>query len=264
MSPTISVVTIAKNHAVGLTRTLESLRSQSFQNWESIIVVGKSIDDTLLVAENYGRNDSRVKVVKQLDSGIYEAMNLGILETNRDSIFLNFMNAGDIFYSTISMEKMIEALDEEKVGLLIGGYKVKDFANQYRQKPGSLTDIRFTFSRRNGCHQAMFYTREAVITVGPYDTSYRLAADHDLTLKVLAHAGGKKVDFLVTEMEPGGVSDRFLPKLHKEKQAIRRRYFKKRLWVWIFGYGWQFAALSKIKLKSFLVGKKSPHASGKI
>ena len=255
MSPTISVVTIAKNHAVGLTHTLESLRSQSFQNWESIIVVGKSIDHTLLVAENYGRTDSRIKVVNQLDSGIYEAMNLGILESSRDSTLLNFMNAGDIFFSIDSMEKMIQIFAEEKVGLLIGGYKVKDLANQYRQKPGNLTDTRFTFSRRTGCHQAMFFSREAVVNVGPYDTSFRLAADHDLTLRVLAHAGGKKVDVLVTEMEPEGVSDRFLPKLHQEKQAIRRRYFKKRQWVWIFGYGWQFAALSKIKLKSFVVSK---------
>jgi glycosyltransferase involved in cell wall biosynthesis len=243
---------------------MESLRCQSFQNWESIIVIGESIDHTSLVAENYRSTDSRVKVVKQLNSGIYEAMNLGILESDRDSTYLNFMNAGDIFYSTNSIEKMIEALDEEEVGLLIGCYKVKDLANQYRQKPGNLTDTRFTFSRRTGCHQAMFFSREAVVNVGPYDTSFRLAADHDLTLKVLAHAGGKKVDFLVTEMEPGGVSDRFLPKLHKEKQAIRRRYFQKRRWVWILGYGWQFAALSKIKLKSLLVGKKTRRGSGKI
>jgi glycosyltransferase involved in cell wall biosynthesis len=259
MSPVISVVTIAKNHGVGLTHTLDSLRSQSFQNWESIIVVGTSIDDTLLVAENYQRTDSRVRVVQQLDSGIYEAMNLGISESTKDSIYLNFMNAGDVFYSTNSMQKMIQILDEEKVGLLIGGYKVKDLANQYRQKPGNLTDADFTFSRRNGCHQAIFYSREVVLTVGPYDTSFRLAADHDLTLKVLAHAGGKKIDIVVTEIEPGGVSDRFLRKLHEEKQEIRRRYFKRRPWLWIFGYGWQFTALSKIYLKSLLVGKKYPH-----
>lgn len=256
MSPAISIITIAKNHVFGLTHTLNSLRSQSFQNWESIIVVGKSSDDTLLVAENYRSIDSRVRVVEQLDSGIYEAMNLGISESIKDSIYLNFMNAGDVFYSNDSMQKMIQMLEEEEVGLLIGGYKVKGQVNEYRQKPGNLTDTQFTFSRRNGCHQAMFYSRKAVLSVGPYDTSFRLAADHDLTLKVLSHAGGKKVEFLVTEVEPGGVSDRFLRKLHREKQAIRRKYFKRRPWVWIFGYGWQFAALSKIKLKSFFFSKE--------
>lgn len=255
MSTAVSVVTIAKNHALGLTQTLESLQSQSFQNWESIIVVGKSTDDTLLVAENYRSADSRVRVVEQLDSGIYEAMNLGIAESAKDSIYLNFMNAGDVFYSIDTMQKMTQMLDDEEVGLLIGGYKVRGETNQYRQKPGNLTDTYFTFSRRNGCHQAMFYSREVVLSVGPYNTSYRLAADHDLTLKVLSYAGGKKVEFLVTEVEPGGVSDRSLRKLHGEKQSIRRIYFKKRPWVWIFGYGWQFAALSKIKVRSFFPSK---------
>jgi hypothetical protein len=94
--------------------------------------------------------------------------------------------------------------------------------------------------------------------VGGYDVKYRLAADHDLTLKILAHAGGKKAEFLVAEMEPGGLSDRSLTKLHNEKQAIRRDYFKNRPWVWLFGFIWQFAALFKISLSSFLIGKKHP------
>ena len=260
MSQSISVITIAKNHAIGLTQTLDSLLSQSFQNWESIIIVGESLDDTLLVAETYVSQDPRFRVVKQFDSGIYEAMNLGISESIEDSTYFNFMNAGDTFYSPDVLADLIQEFNEETVGLIIGGYKVKEMANLYRQKPGNLADTHFTFSRRTGCHQAIIYSREAVLTVGPYDTKFRLAADHDLTLKVIAYARGKKVDFIVAEMEPDGLSDRSLTKLHKEKQAIRRSYFKRRPWIWVFGYGWQFAALSKIKLKSFLVGKKHPRA----
>ena len=104
----------------------------------------------------------------------------------------------------------------------------------------------------------MIYSRQAVLLVGGYDVKYRLAADHDLTMKVLAHAGGKKVEFLVAEMEPGGLSDRSLTRLHNEKQAIRRHYFKNKPWVWLFGFIWQFAALFKISLRSLLIGKKHP------
>ena len=63
---------------------MDSLLSQSFQNWESIIIVGESLDDTMLIAETYGRQDPRFRVVKQVDSGIYEAMNLGISESIKD------------------------------------------------------------------------------------------------------------------------------------------------------------------------------------
>jgi hypothetical protein len=185
-------------------------------------------------------------------------MNLGISQSSSSTAYLNFMNAGDIYYEIETLANLVKIANLEKVGLIIGGYKVKDSATLYKQKQGNLSDFRFTFSRRNGCHQSMIYSREEVLLAGGYDVKYRLAADHDLTLKVLAHAGGKKVEFLVAEMEPGGISDRFLTKLHREKQAIRRHYFARKPWVWVYGYIWQFAALSKISLKSYLIGKKHP------
>ena len=249
LSPAMSIVTIAKNHAVGLTHTLESLLSQSLQNWESIIVVGESTDETLSIAEEFEKSDTRVKVVRQLDSGIYEAMNLGIHEVSSASTYINFMNAGDTFYEAETLAKLLNIANTENVGLVIGGYKVKGSATEYQQKQVSLSDISFTFSRRTGCHQAMVYSIQAVLDAGAYNTKYRLAADHDLTLKVLGQSGAKKVEFLVAEMEPGGLSDRSLATLHREKQAIRREFFNKRPWVWLFGYAWQFAALSKIALR---------------
>ena len=258
MIPEVSVITIVKNHETGLSHTLNSLITQTFQNWESVIVVGESTDDTLGVAEKYAKADIRFKVVTQHNSGIYEAMNLGISRSNSSSTYLNFMTAGDTFYQIETLANLIKIANLEKVGLVIGGYKVKDSAILYQQKEGNLSDFRFTFSRRNGCHQSMIYSRQSVLAVGGYDTSYRLAADHDLTLKVLAHGGGKKAEFLVAEMEPGGLSDRNLPKLHSEKQAIRRHYFKNKPWVWLFGFTWQFAALLKISLRSFSIGKKHP------
>ena len=258
LSPMISVVTIAKNHAVGLTYTLESLLSQSFQNWESIIVVGKSIDETLSIAEEFEKRDARVKVVRQLDSGIYEAMNLGIYEVSTESTFINFMNAGDSFYEADTLAKLVNIANTEKASLVIGGYKIKGYSKHYQQKQGVLSDISFTFSRRTGCHQSMIYSIQAVLDAGAYKTKYRLAADHDLTLKILGQSGARKVEFLVAEMEPGGLSDRSLATLHREKQAIRREYFNKKPWVWLIGYAWQFAALSKISLRSSITGKKHP------
>jgi glycosyltransferase involved in cell wall biosynthesis len=256
--PEVSVITIVKNHEIGLRHTLNSLITQTFQNWESVIVVGESTDNTLGIAEEYAKDDTRFKVVAQHNSGIYEAMNLGISQSSSSTAYLNFMNAGDIYYEIETLANLVKIANLEKVGLIIGGYKVKDSATLYKQKQGNLADFRFTFSRRNGCHQSMIYSREAVLLAGGYDVKYRLAADHDLTLKILAHAGGKKAEFLVAEMEPGGLSDRSLTKLHKEKQAIRRHYFKNRPWVWLFGFIWQFAALFKISLRYFLIGKKHP------
>jgi putative colanic acid biosynthesis glycosyltransferase len=254
----VSVVTIVKSHEMGLSHTLNSLKSQTFQNWESVIVVGESTDGTLGIAEDYAKGDIRIRVVVQQNSGIYDAMNLGISNSSKSTTYLNFMNAGDIFFDIETLANLVKIANLEKVGLIVGGYKVKEINTLYQQKEGDLSDVGFTFSRRSGCHQSMIYSHQAVLAVGSYDIRYRLAADHDLTLKVLAHAGGKKTELVVAEMEPGGLSDQFLARLHSEKQAIRREFFKNRPWIWLFGYGWKFAVLFKISLRSLLTGKKYP------
>lgn len=258
MPPKVSVITIAKNHAIGLSQTLDSLLNQSFQDWDSIIVVGESTDETFATAERYREIDSRFKVVKQLDSGIYEAMNLGIYEVSKETSYINFMNAGDTFYKTETLAILLNYAMTGKVGLVIGGYKVKGSSKVYQQKQGSLSDVSFTFSRRTGCHQSIIYSLQAVLDAGAYDTKYRLAADHDLTLKVLRQCDAKRVNLIVAEMEPGGLSDRSLAALHREKQDIRQEYFNTRPWIWLFGLAWQFAALLKISLRTAITGKKHP------
>ena len=256
--PEVTVITIVKNHEIGLSHTLDSLLCQTFQNWESVIVVGESTDGTLSIAEKYAREDSRFKVMAQIDSGIYEAMNLGVAKASTYSSYLNFMNAGDTFCEAGTLAELVKIANIEKVGLVIGGYKVKGFSTEYQQKRGILSDVGFTFSRRTGCHQSMLYSHQAALNAGAYNTKYRLAADHDFTLKILGQNGARKVELLVAEMEPGGLSDRWLKTLHREKQAIRREYFNEKPWVWLFGYVWQFAVLSKISLRSSLTGKKHP------
>ena len=258
VSPEVSVITIVKNHEIGLSHTLDSLLCQTFQNWESLIVVGESSDGTLRIAEKYAREDFRFKVIVQIDSGIYEAMNLGIAKASAYSSYLNFMNAGDTYCEADTLAELVKIANIEKVGLVIGGYKIKGFSTEYQQKRGILSEVSFTFSRRTGCHQSMLYSHQAVLNASAYNTKYRLAADHDLTLKILGQNDARKVELLVAEMEPGGLSDRSLKTLHREKQAIRREYFNRRPWVWLFGYVWQFAVLSKISLRSPLTGKKHP------
>ena len=77
----VTVITIVKDHAVGLLKTIESLKSQVFREWKSIIVVGASKDSTLVRAQEFAQADTRITVLVQEDSGIYEAMNVGIAQS---------------------------------------------------------------------------------------------------------------------------------------------------------------------------------------
>ena len=49
----VSIVTIVKNNADGLARTLKSALAQDFSEWELIIVYGQSQDSTYKVASEF-------------------------------------------------------------------------------------------------------------------------------------------------------------------------------------------------------------------
>ncbi len=60
--PLVSVVTPVYNGEKYLSECIESVLSQTYQNWEYVIVNNCSDDRTLAIAEEYQRRDSRIRV----------------------------------------------------------------------------------------------------------------------------------------------------------------------------------------------------------
>lgn len=248
----VSVISISKNNPNGLKNSLNSLMLQSYVKWESIIVIASSDDTSLEVAMSFVRKDNRFRFVIQSSEmpGIYGAMNLGIHNISENSVYLSFMNAGDEFSSQKSLEIMCNSLQDANLGLVIGGYRVKGLSIEYPQKPGNLTELFFTFARRGGCHQAVLFHTSGVLEIGGYDSSFELASDHDLILKVIRKYGAKKIGAVVAAIEGNGTSDTNLRKLHLEKQKVRSIFFRDQPLIIIFGKIWTFAAVSNAWLRS--------------
>lgn len=250
----VTVITVVKNHAIGLSKTMESLRSQLFGDWDSIIVVGASTDSTLELAQELARTDTRITVLVQENSGIYEAMNIGIAQSK--SAFLWFMNSGDTFIDTRSLGHGVETLSNSKHGFIVGGYKIIGQPSVYRQNSSRLTPLRFAFTRRGGCHQAMIFRRTSVQESGLFDTKFRLASDYDLCLKILKTYGAAKSTEIYALMEPNGRTDNSLVKMHREKLAIRSHFFSEAPWLRPLSLAWMYLALTKSSLKAWLGNTK--------
>jgi glycosyltransferase involved in cell wall biosynthesis len=74
--PKITIITVNLNNTSGLQKTIESVISQSFQDYEFILVDGASTDGSVeLIKENA---QCITKWVSEPDTGIYQAMNKGI------------------------------------------------------------------------------------------------------------------------------------------------------------------------------------------
>lgn len=93
MNPTFTVVMPAYNAAAYLSQTIESVLSQTFTDFELIIIDDGSKDNTPAIADNYQEKDKRVKVLPQSNQGVSATRNKGI--NHSKSKYIAFIDADD-------------------------------------------------------------------------------------------------------------------------------------------------------------------------
>lgn len=90
--PKLSIITVNLNDYKGLEKTLKSVwENQSFSDFEHIVIDGASTDGSVDVIKRYA--NKLAYWVSEPDSGIYNAMNKGILKAKGD--YLLFLNGRD-------------------------------------------------------------------------------------------------------------------------------------------------------------------------
>ncbi len=87
----LSIITINKNNAYGLRKTIQSVINQTYSNIEYIIIDGASTDGSIDVIKKF--EDKIDWWASEPDTGIYNAMNKGIKIATGD--YCQFLNSGD-------------------------------------------------------------------------------------------------------------------------------------------------------------------------
>src|SRR5205823_1755024 len=108
--PRVSVVIPAYNAQATLARTLESLRAQSYRNWEAIVVDDGSSDDTAGIAEDYAGKDERIRFVLGLRMGVSIARNVGLSRARAEWIL--FLDSDDVI-TPDHLEKMLGEAEKD-------------------------------------------------------------------------------------------------------------------------------------------------------
>lgn len=109
--PLVSIVTVCYNAADMLSKTIESVSAQSYENIEYIIIDGASTDGTKQIIQN---NIEHIdKFISEKDNGIYDAMNKGTANSSGEWII--FMNAGDTFYDRDTIKDLFSSPIPESV-----------------------------------------------------------------------------------------------------------------------------------------------------
>ena len=115
-SPLISVITCTYNAAGTLERTLRSVARQTYPRVEHLLVDGCSTDGTFARIQRYVERGMpySVRVVREPDAGLYDAMNKGIRQASGD--YIVFLNAGDALHDEDSLAPVLGREDAERPG----------------------------------------------------------------------------------------------------------------------------------------------------
>jgi glycosyltransferase involved in cell wall biosynthesis len=225
LRPKFSIITVTYNAASVIVPTLESVRAQTYSNYEYILVDGGSKDDTVAIAKASGIEFAHI--ISERDKGIYDAMKKGIALATGD--YLCFLNAGDAFYAPDTLQTIADAIADEKElpDVLYGETAEVDenrnFVRMRRLQAPERLDWR---SFRNGmlvCHQA-FYARRDIAPM--YDLKYRLSADVDWCIKVMKRS--KKmvnVNATVVNYLQNGISLQYHRKSLMERFNIMSKHY---------------------------------------
>ena len=228
-----SIVTITWNAAHCVQKTLDSVASQTYNCLEHLIIDGVSTDDTLTMVDRYRQQSSYpVFVSSEPDSGIYDAMNKGLARATGDYVI--FMNAGDCFHASDTLQKMVEQLDEIALPAVIyGNTDIVDDEGKYLGKRHLSAPEHLTWrSFRKGmlvCHQA-FYARTDIAQAEPYNIRYRLSGDVDWCIRVMKVAEEKglalhNTHMVVADYLKEGLSTRHHRASLKERFEVMRRHY---------------------------------------
>ena len=106
----ISIITVCFNGGATIRDTIESVRAQTFDNIEYIVIDGGSTDETLEILAEYAEFISQV--VSEPDQGIYDAMNKGINLASGDVV--GIVNSDDVLFDSDVITKIANVFQESR------------------------------------------------------------------------------------------------------------------------------------------------------
>ncbi|HXD89095.1 MAG TPA: glycosyltransferase [Urbifossiella sp.] len=184
MTPRVSIVMAAKNYARFLPMAVESVRAQTFADWELIVVDDGSTDDTPRVVQRF-LDDSRIRYVRSDLLGQSRAKNLGIGLSRGE--FVAFLDADDAWLPT-KLEKQVALFhNNPEVGVVYARRLLMDEDGRVAKPLAGSRPPSSMFVQNFVCFSSAVVRREVFSRVGGFNPEWDLSIDYDLWLRVGNH-----------------------------------------------------------------------------
>jgi glycosyltransferase involved in cell wall biosynthesis len=183
-TPQVSVIIPAYNGANYIQQAIESVLTQTYQNWELIIIDDGSTDNTRQIVQQYG---DQLRYFSQENQGVAAARNRGILEAKGE--FIAFLDQDDWFLAD-KLAAQVAGFDAQpSLGLVHSGWQIVN------QTGAAIYDMELWHSLPDLSLAAwvlwkpvflgaMMFRRSWLEFAGGFNCRYHQAPDVDLVLRL--------------------------------------------------------------------------------
>ena len=204
----VSIITATYNSAATIKDTLLSVKKQTYNDIEHIIVDGVSTDSTLDLLTYFHHSGP---MLSEHDKGIYDAMNKGVGMASGDII--GILNSDDFYPHARVIEKVVKAFENEDCDAVYGDL---NYVDPFHLKKVLRKWIAGGYSRNlfyKGWmppHPTFFVRREVYEKYGNFNINFKSSSDYELLLRflLLKEIRVKYIPGVLVHMRAGGYSNR--------------------------------------------------------
>lgn len=182
-NPKISIVLPCYNGAAMLPQAIESVLSQTFQDWELIIVNDCSTDNTLEVAKMYEEKDERIRVFSNpVNKKLPASLNEGFSHARGE--YYTWTSDDNIMKPNM-LRAFCDFLDNNiDIGFVISDYEAIDVDGCYIKTITIPDDINICMPLNDYVGASFMYRSNTAKKVGAYDENLFLVEDYDYWIRL--------------------------------------------------------------------------------
>ena len=250
----ISIIIPTFNSSQTIQNNLDSIKKQTYLNYEIVVIDNNSTDDTItLIKKNNFKN---IKTIIEKDSGIYDAVNKGILNSTGDLV--SILHSDDIYNHNDVLKNVVNAFSQKKNVEIVYGdlvYVKNDDINSVLRywKPGKFKNDLF-LKGWHPPHPSFFAKKRLFNSYGLYNSKIGNSADVELMHRFMQIF---KINFYylnetLVKMRYGGKSNRNITSIIRQNlEIIKFLNIQNSLYKIIIFFSYKFID----RLKQFIVKK---------
>ena len=217
----VSIIIATNNSEKTIYDCLNSIKKQTYFNYEVIIIDNASLDSTIEIVNSF--KFEKIKIIKEKDNGIYEGLNKGIKNSSGDVV--SILHSDDLYYDNDALKKIVETFEKTKVDIIYSNLiyvKKNDVHSIVRLwKPGKFVVNSF-LKGWNPPHPTFVVKRAIYNENDLYNQSIGNSADIELMHRFLEI---KKYNFfylneILVKMRYGGASNKKIISIIKQNIMI--------------------------------------------